>query len=248
MRYPDHADEPLVGSFRRMSDIAQEMVGKAGRTLLDRNLEEARELVDDDDEMDNLRRSRFRQIVSRGWSHGVDKAVEKAVDAALLGRYYERIADHAVAMGRRIIYIITGEAPEGDDLADLPEPTCLARDDTVCDDAFWAGAQEATGLNPHIRNEGPRGARRKSSAASRVTRTPAREGLVTSCPGWRRLLSGGCRLRSRDSGHQAQRLHVIVELVEQRNAGQDVEARDGFRRSMCRGTSPAPAANCRAPH
>ncbi|CEH00725.1 phosphate signaling complex protein PhoU [Propionibacterium freudenreichii] len=116
MRYPDHAvPEPLVGSFRRMSDVAQEMVGKAGRTLLDRNLEEAHELVDDDDEMDNLRSSQFRQIVSEEWSHGVDKAVEKAVDAALLGRYYERIADHAVAMGRRIIYIITGEAPEGDD-------------------------------------------------------------------------------------------------------------------------------------
>ncbi|MCT2992431.1 phosphate signaling complex protein PhoU, partial [Propionibacterium freudenreichii] len=65
MRYPDHAvPEPLVGSFRRMSDVAQEMVGKAGRTLLDRNLEEAHELVDDDDEMDNLRSSQFRQIVS----------------------------------------------------------------------------------------------------------------------------------------------------------------------------------------
>ena len=40
--------------------------------------------------------------------------MEKAVDAALLGRYYERIADHSVAMGRRIIYVITGEAPEGE--------------------------------------------------------------------------------------------------------------------------------------
>ena len=33
----------------------------------------------------------------------------------LLGRYFERFADHAVAVGRRVIYIITGEVPEGED-------------------------------------------------------------------------------------------------------------------------------------
>ena len=41
--------------------------------------------------------------------------MEEAVDVALLGRYYERIADHAVAIGKRTIYIITGEMPEGED-------------------------------------------------------------------------------------------------------------------------------------
>ena len=49
-------------------------------------------------------------ILGDDWTGGV----ESAVDVALLGRYYERIADHAVAMGRRIIYIITGDLPEGE--------------------------------------------------------------------------------------------------------------------------------------
>ena len=40
--------------------------------------------------------------------------MEKAVDAALLVRYYERIADHAVNIGSRVIYLTTGSAPEGD--------------------------------------------------------------------------------------------------------------------------------------
>jgi len=38
-----------------------------------------------------------------------------AVDVALLGRYYERIADHTVAISRQVIYVVTGESPDGED-------------------------------------------------------------------------------------------------------------------------------------
>jgi phosphate transport system protein len=31
------------------------------------------------------------------------------VDLALLGRYYERIADHAVSLAERVVYLVTGE-------------------------------------------------------------------------------------------------------------------------------------------
>jgi phosphate transport system protein len=41
------------------------------------------------------------------WQHGV----EPAIDLALLGRYYERIADHAVSLARRVVYLVTGQAP-----------------------------------------------------------------------------------------------------------------------------------------
>jgi phosphate transport system protein len=44
------------------------------------------------------------------WDYGV----EAAVDVALLGRYYERIADHAVLMASRVIYVVTGLLPEGE--------------------------------------------------------------------------------------------------------------------------------------
>ncbi len=30
----------------------------------------------------------------------------------LLGRYYERYADHAVAVARRVVFIVTGQMPE----------------------------------------------------------------------------------------------------------------------------------------
>ncbi|HEY3003035.1 MAG TPA: phosphate transport system regulatory protein PhoU, partial [Kribbellaceae bacterium] len=46
-------------------------------------------------------------MMDDSWQHGVGAAV----DIALLGRYYERIADHAVAMARRVVYLVTGELP-----------------------------------------------------------------------------------------------------------------------------------------
>ena len=111
LRYPEHAvPEALNDNFRQMSRVAQDMVGNVGRVLAERNLEDARELAEDDEVMDELRSEQFRVILGDDWTGGV----ESAVDVALLGRYYERIADHAVAMGRRIIYIITGDLPEGE--------------------------------------------------------------------------------------------------------------------------------------
>jgi phosphate transport system protein len=109
LRYPETAvPEALRPNFVRMADVAEKMVVTAGQTLSDRNIETAQELRDRDEEMDELRRSQFRVLLSDDWAYGV----EKAVDVALLGRYYERIADHAASMGRRIIYVVTGSFPE----------------------------------------------------------------------------------------------------------------------------------------
>ena len=109
LRYPEHAvPEALRPTFVRMGDVAEKMVVTAGQTLNNRNIETAQELRAQDEEMDDLRRGQFRVLLSDSWQYGV----EAAVDVALLGRYYERIADHAASMGRRIIYVVTGEFPE----------------------------------------------------------------------------------------------------------------------------------------
>ncbi len=111
LRYPDIAvPEALRLNFVRMGDVAEKMVVTAGQTLNNRNIESAQELRARDEEMDELRKSQFRVMLSDDWAYGV----EAAVDVALLGRYYERIADHAASMGRRIIYVVTGEFPEAD--------------------------------------------------------------------------------------------------------------------------------------
>ena len=55
--------------------------------------------------MDRLRRRSFPELLVRRLGHGV----EAAVDIALLGRYYERIADHAVSVANRVVFVVTGQ-------------------------------------------------------------------------------------------------------------------------------------------
>ena len=58
--------------------------------------------------MDDLHRHLFTVLMDREWKHGV----AAAVDVTLLGRFYERFADHAVEVGRRVIFLVTGKLPE----------------------------------------------------------------------------------------------------------------------------------------
>lgn len=117
LRYPESAvPDALRAHFQQMASVAEKMVSDAGQTLSDRDVEAASDLQDSDEEMDELRKSQFRLLLSDDWAHGV----EAAVDVALLGRYYERIADHAASMGRRIIYVVTGEFPDPDEELSTP--------------------------------------------------------------------------------------------------------------------------------
>jgi phosphate transport system protein len=68
---------------------------------------EAITLESDDDAMDDLHRHIFSVLMARTWTHGVGPAV----DIALLGRFYERYADHAVTVARRVVYVVTGRMP-----------------------------------------------------------------------------------------------------------------------------------------
>jgi phosphate transport system protein len=63
-----------------------------------------------DDEVDALLRHLLGILFAEDWSDGV----ERAVDAALIGRYYERFGDHAVAIAKQVCYLATGllSAPE----------------------------------------------------------------------------------------------------------------------------------------
>jgi len=108
LRMPQVAVPPtLRETITTMASVAESMVDSASRILAERDVEAAADLESEDDQMDQLRRSLFRTLLSEDWSYGV----EPAIDIALLGRYYERIGDHAVSMGRRVIYLVTGEHP-----------------------------------------------------------------------------------------------------------------------------------------
>jgi phosphate transport system protein len=106
LRVPDPAvPAEMVPTVERMAHVAEEMVGAVAGIIADRDVDGARQLEEQDEEMDQLRRSSFRLMLADSWPHGV----EPAVDLALLGRYYERIADHAVSLAERVVYLVTGE-------------------------------------------------------------------------------------------------------------------------------------------
>jgi phosphate transport system protein len=108
MRYPECAiPDELKETIARMGVVAERMVGKVAATVRGSDVARAVDLVGEDDEMDRLRRELFTKMLDPSWAHGV----AGAVDIALLGRYYERIADHAVSMARRVIYHVTGDVP-----------------------------------------------------------------------------------------------------------------------------------------
>lgn len=112
LRYPARAvPEEFEASFREMADIAIEIIDQARVSLAQRDAKGAERLAEIDSRMDVLRRDQFTRMLAEGSTI----SIEGAVDVALLGRYFERFADHAVAVGRRVIYIITGEVPEGED-------------------------------------------------------------------------------------------------------------------------------------
>lgn len=112
LRYPSPAvPTRFEESFREMAAIAIEIVRLARVSLQERDAKGAEQLVAIDERMDLLRREQFTMLLG----DNSDISIEGAVDVALLGRYFERFADHAVAVGRRVIYIITGLVPEGED-------------------------------------------------------------------------------------------------------------------------------------
>ncbi len=105
MRYPASAvPAELVVTLMEMGHVAQRIVTKAGSVIASRNVEAALELEATDDEMDRLHEQMFRTLLSPDWSHGT----QTAVDLAQLARFYERFADHAVSVARRVIYLATG--------------------------------------------------------------------------------------------------------------------------------------------
>jgi phosphate transport system protein len=105
-RHPAPAVAPeLSGLFTAMSAVADELAAKIEAALAEQDATLAAELEADDDAMDELYRQLFAAMVSPDWPLGV----EAAIDGALLGRFYERYADHAVNVGHHVVYLVTGD-------------------------------------------------------------------------------------------------------------------------------------------
>lgn len=113
LRYPESAVPPeLRGIIFEMGEIADRLVLQAGAIISSKDIEAARNLSGEDDEMDTLHRRIFTILASPEWTHSADVTV----DITLLSRYYERFADHSVAVARQVVYLVTGQWKSLDDV------------------------------------------------------------------------------------------------------------------------------------
>jgi len=107
-RFPDPAvPAPLRASVVEMGQVAELLVAKAGSVIASGDVELALQIERDDDAMDRLHRDLFTALLDVASPY----SIEAAIDVTLVSRYYERFADHAVAVARRVIFLVTGQQP-----------------------------------------------------------------------------------------------------------------------------------------
>jgi phosphate transport system protein len=105
MRYPATAVPPELSlTIEEMSRVCSKIIEKVSLVVKNRDTDRALEVERDDDEIDSLHRKIIQTLLDPSWKHGV----ETAIDMTLLGRYYERCADHAVSIARRVYFLVTG--------------------------------------------------------------------------------------------------------------------------------------------
>jgi len=105
--YPGSIDPKLRGIITKLGDQAANEMRVAIDAFADGDVSRAQALNDMDDVVDDLTKSLFRYILGREAATDEARLIE-SVQLALVGRHYERIADHAVNIAERVVFIETG--------------------------------------------------------------------------------------------------------------------------------------------
>ena len=108
--YGDELTPRIRGLVERMSDEASKLYKAAIDAYLDDDAALAAAIDDMDDVLDSLQKDFIAAVIEAHETQRID--LNAAVQLALIARYYERIGDHAVNMGERIRYLVTGWLPE----------------------------------------------------------------------------------------------------------------------------------------
>lgn len=101
--------KPLI-DIPKMSELVILMLKESLQSYLDENTDLAYKMARDDDEVDHL----YSQTIRELYSYMIDKpeSLQQAMLLTLVGRYIERIADHATNIGESAVYLVTGHRPD----------------------------------------------------------------------------------------------------------------------------------------
>ena len=107
-RHPEPVlPDSVRADFTEMGRVAVGLARSVEQVIKTKDVEAAKSLESDDDQVDDIHRHLFTVLMDREWPYGV----AAAVDVTLLGRFYERYADHAVSVAKRMIFVVTGKMP-----------------------------------------------------------------------------------------------------------------------------------------
>jgi phosphate transport system protein len=113
------ADERIVGDIVTMGKQVGSQVSQAKRAFAGRDVELARDLVRQDDVVDDMNREIFQIALEIGDDH--DRR-EWAMTMILVARAIERIGDNAVDIGEQVAFVVTGLFREFEDSSHPGEP------------------------------------------------------------------------------------------------------------------------------
>jgi phosphate transport system protein len=96
----------ISGLLVELSAKSRSLLSKAIDAWAEKDIALARSLQDFDDDIDQLHKRFYREIFAL---HKDDASFETAMNAALVGRWFERIADHGVNVAEGVQFYITGQ-------------------------------------------------------------------------------------------------------------------------------------------
>ena len=106
VREPDQVvPDSMKDVVRRMGALDAALCTKVGWALYSDDEKLAAECDREDDEVDRLHREVLHRLADPDW----DEGIRAGVDLAVAARFYERFADQAVTVARRLVYARTGE-------------------------------------------------------------------------------------------------------------------------------------------
>lgn len=102
----DKLIKPLI-DIPKMARLTEDMVNKSLDAFMHEDIDLAKELDVDDDQVDDLYEAIYLELIEMMLEN--PEIIKQATQLLFIGRYLERTADHATNIGERIIYMVTGE-------------------------------------------------------------------------------------------------------------------------------------------
>lgn len=98
--------KPLI-DIPRMAEVVQKMVKDSLDAFVSQDVNQARLVLNRDDEVDGLKDQIFRELLTFMMSD--QSTIPRALELILVSRHLERIADHATNIAEDVIYLVQGK-------------------------------------------------------------------------------------------------------------------------------------------